>query len=117
MGKGLVRNLLRAGYDVSVAADRSAKTRNELVTLGAALRSDTAALINDTDVILTCLPNMQSVEQVFLGEGGLVTAAESGTLVVDCTSSDPVVTRSIAARLAKKGVGFVDAPLLGSLGS
>ena len=113
MGKGLVRNLLRAGYDVSVAADRSASTRNELVAFGAQLRSDMAALIADTDVVLTCLPTMQAVDEVFLGEGGIVAAAASGTLVIDSTSGDPAVTRSIAARLAGKGVAFVDAPLLG----
>ena len=113
MGKGLVRNLLRHGYDVSLAKDRSAATRSELVSLGAELRRDTESLVRNTDVILTCLPSMQAVEDVFMGKQGIVANSEPGTLVIDCTTGDPAVARSIASKLSERGVGFVDAPLLG----
>src|SRR3954463_14329789 len=65
------------------------------------------------DVVITCLPVSSDVESLLDGPDGLLAGLESGRLLIDCTSGDPATSRRIAARLADKGVGFLDAPVSG----
>ncbi len=67
------------------------------------------------EVLLTCLPTSAEVEQVLLGPDGAATAMAKGTLVIDSTSGDPATSRRIAARLAERGIAFVDAPVSGGV--
>ena len=64
-------------------------------------------------VVVTCLPTSKEVEALLDGDHGLVAGMTSGTTLVDCTSGDPATSRRIAARLADRGIGFVDAPVSG----
>lgn len=66
-------------------------------------------------IVVTCLPTSREVEQVLDGPDGLLAALEPGATLVDCTSGDPATSRRIAARLAGRGVGFVDAPVSGGV--
>lgn len=66
-------------------------------------------------VVITCLPTSREVEALLGGPDGLELGLESGTLVIDCTSGDPATSRRIAARLAGRGVAFVDAPVSGGV--
>ena len=65
------------------------------------------------EVVITCLPTSRDVEGLLDGPDGLEAGLASGTLFLDCTSGDAATTRRIAARLAKKGVTFADAPVSG----
>jgi 3-hydroxyisobutyrate dehydrogenase len=67
------------------------------------------------DVVVTCLPTSNEVEQILDGPNGLLAGLQRGALVVDCTSGDPEGSRRIAARLAEAGVGFIDAPVSGGV--
>jgi 3-hydroxyisobutyrate dehydrogenase len=67
------------------------------------------------EVLLTCLPTSAEVEQVLLGPDGAAAAMAKGTLVIDSTSGDPATSRRIAARLAERGIAFVDAPVSGGV--
>ena len=67
------------------------------------------------DVVVTCLPTSNEVEQVLDGPNGLLAGLQRGALVIDCTSGDPDGSRRIAARLAEAGVGFIDAPVSGGV--
>ena len=67
------------------------------------------------DVVVTCLPTSNEVEQVLEGPNGLLAGLQRGALVIDCTSGDPDGSRRIAARLAEAGVGFIDAPVSGGV--
>ena len=65
--------------------------------------------------VVTCLPTSREVESLLDGADGLLAGLERGALLIDCTSGDPATSRRIAARLAERGVGFVDAPVSGGV--
>ncbi len=65
------------------------------------------------DAIITCLPTSGEVAALLDGPDGLLAGMVPGSLLVDCTSGDPTTSRDIAARLAERGIGFVDAPVSG----
>jgi 3-hydroxyisobutyrate dehydrogenase len=67
------------------------------------------------DIVVTCLPTSNEVEQILDGPNGLLAGLQRGALVIDCTSGDPEGSRRIAARLAEAGVGFIDAPVSGGV--
>ncbi|MES2125062.1 MAG: NAD(P)-dependent oxidoreductase [Gemmatimonadota bacterium] len=70
-------------------------------------------LAEGVDAVVTCLPTSVEVAALLDGADGLLAGLASGALVVDCTSGDPATSRTTAARLAERGVAFVDAPLSG----
>ena len=74
-----------------------------------------AEAAKDADVIITCLPLSRDVESLLDGPTGLLGALKKGSTLVDCTSGDPATSRRIAARLAEKGVDYVDAPVSGGV--
>jgi 3-hydroxyisobutyrate dehydrogenase len=65
------------------------------------------------DLVLTCLPTSREVAGLLDGADGLLAGFRPGALLIDCTSGDPAGSRAIAARLAERGIGFVDAPVSG----
>lgn len=65
------------------------------------------------DAVVTCLPTSADVATLLDGDDGLLVAMAPGTILIDCTSGDPATSRRIAARLAERGIAFVDAPLSG----
>jgi len=65
------------------------------------------------DIIITCVSDTPDVEQVILGENGVIHGAKQGALVVDCSTISPQVTKEIAAKLAEQGVHMLDAPISG----
>ena len=79
------------------------------VTVAASLR-DLAA---SADIVITCLTTSQAVEECLDGADGLLAGLRPGSLLVDCTSGSPDISRRIAARLAPAGVGYADAPVSG----
>jgi 3-hydroxyisobutyrate dehydrogenase len=72
-----------------------------------------AEAVRDASVVITCLPSSVEVEAVLHGDNGMLEAMRKGTVLVDCTSGDPPTSRSIAAELGGRGVGFIDAPVSG----
>lgn len=80
---------------------------------GVRVAESPSALAVGADAIVTCLPTSAEVEALLDGPDGVLASLPSGALVVDCTSGDPESSRRIAARLAARGVGFVDAPVSG----
>ena len=66
-------------------------------------------------IVITCLPTSREVAALLDGPDGLLAAMTTGSILVDCTSGDPATSRQIAARLAEKGIGFLDAPVSGGV--
>ena len=112
MGGAMAANLARAGFPV-VAWNRTAGRSGEIEALGAAVAGSPAALAAAVDVILVCVSDTPDVEAVLFGPAGVAEGAPTGTLVIDCSTIDPAATRGFAARLAERGVAFVDAPVTG----
>ena len=112
MGQGMARNLLKHGHSVTVWNRTQAKAE-ALVAEGAAWADSPAAVAAASDIVFTCVSDTPDVEAVILGPGGVIEGAREGALVVDMSTISPAATRAIAARLAEKGVGMLDAPVSG----
>ena len=112
MGKPMARNLLSAGFPVTVHS-RSPGPIDELVAAGARRADGPAAVAAASDVTITMLPDTADVEQVLAGEGGVIEGASTGSLVIDMSSIDPGPTRALAAAFAVRDVAMLDAPVSG----
>jgi 2-hydroxy-3-oxopropionate reductase len=112
MGKPMARNLLKAGFTLTVAS-RSRRPVDELSNEGAIPRESPRSCADGQDAILTMLPDSPDSEQVILGENGVLEGAASGSLVIDMSSIAPAVSRKIGALCDAKGVDFLDAPVSG----
>jgi 2-hydroxy-3-oxopropionate reductase len=112
MGRPMARNLLAAGYPLTVFS-RSPGPVDELVGAGAARAGSSAEVARASDVVITMLPDTPDVELVLLGPGGVHEGTARGSLILDMSSIDPGPTRAIATRLAELGVAMLDAPVSG----
>ena len=112
MGKPMAKNLIKAGYSL-VVNDINKEAVAELVSAGAAEAASAKEVASQSDVVVTMLPNSPHVQTVVLGEGGVIEGAKEGLVVVDMSSISPIVSREVAAELAKKGVVMLDAPVSG----
>jgi len=111
MGKPMAKNLLKAGYDLTVS-DLNQSAVDEVVAAGAKTASNRE--IGETcDLILTMLPNSPHVKAVMLGAEGVSNYMHAGQVFIDMSSINPVASQEIAAELAKKGVEMLDAPVSG----
>ncbi|MDN7245464.1 2-hydroxy-3-oxopropionate reductase [Planococcus shenhongbingii] len=112
MGKPMAANLLSKGYEVTVN-DLNEAAVQSLVELGAN-RAESAKVIGEScEVVITMLPANKHVQQVVLGENGVLSGAEPGTVIIDMSSITPVVSKEIAALALEKGVEMMDAPVSG----
>ncbi len=112
MGKPMAHNLLRAGFQV-IVQNRHQEVTDELVAAGAtpgALPRDIAA---SCDVLITMLPDSPQVEEVLVGNDGVIEGARAGLVVIEMSTISPIVTRTLADRLTAHGIAMLDAPVSG----
>jgi 3-hydroxyisobutyrate dehydrogenase len=112
MGRGMARNLLKAGFELRVW-NRTASRMDELVAEGATAATSPADLAAQSDIIITCVSDTPDVEAVILGENGVIHGAKAGALVIDMSTISPQATQAIAAKLAERGIHMLDAPVSG----
>jgi 2-hydroxy-3-oxopropionate reductase len=112
MGKPMSKNLLKAGYQI-VVCDIVKAAVEELVSAGAQAAGTPKEVAEQTEIIVTMLPNSPHVRQVVLGDKGIIEGAKAGTVVIDMSSIAPLVSREVAAKLAEKGIVMLDAPVSG----
>lgn len=111
MGKPMAKNLLKAGYDLTVS-DLNAAAVEELTQAGA--KKATNAEIGKTcDVVLTMLPNSPQVKAVMLGEDGVANYMKPGSVYIDMSSISPLASKEVAEVLIKKDIEMLDAPVSG----
>ena len=112
MGKPMALNLLAKGYDVMVN-DLNKETVQTLIGAGAKTADSAKGIGENSDVIITMLPASHHVQQVVLGENGVLSGAKKGAVIIDMSSISPVVSKEIAAIAEKQGVEMLDAPVSG----
>jgi len=112
MGRGMARNLLKAGFDLSVW-NRTASRMDDLVSEGALAADSPADLASSSDVIITCVSDTSDVEAVILGDSGVIHGVQPGALVIDMSTISPKTTREIMEKLAEINVHMLDAPISG----
>jgi len=110
MGKPMAKNLIKAGFPVTVH-NRSRAKVDELVKDGASAAASPAELASATEIIITMLPNSPDVELVALGPKGLKSTARDGQLFIDMSTINPVVSQKIAHELAPSEVPMVAPPV------
>ena len=116
MGGPMAGHLARAGHRLRLLDARPGVAEALVQSLGGTARAcaTPAALAEGCDIVITMLPNGQVVQQVALGEQGLVHGLKPGALLLDTSSAEPWLTRQTAAALAERGVAMVDAPVSGA---
>ena len=113
MGAPMARNILRAGYPLTVYNRTRPKTE-PLAQLGAQVAESPRACAAASDVTVICVAYPEDVEAVVDGpEGALEGAEASGAVLADASTIGPAMTRRLAARCAERGVAFLDAPVTG----
>ena len=110
MGKPMAKNLLKAGYDLTVS--KSNKAADELVALGAK-KADNGQIGETCEVVLTMLPDSPQVKQVMLGPDGVGAHMRPGSVFIDMSSINPMASKEVAAALAERGIDMLDAPVSG----
>jgi 3-hydroxyisobutyrate dehydrogenase len=112
MGQPMCVNLLKAGY--SITAYNRTDSKLETVVKQGAKRADTPAQVaKESDIIITIVTDSEDVEQVILGQDGIIHAAKAGSVVIDMSTISPSVTQDIAKQLSKKDIDMLDAPVSG----
>ena len=111
MGKPMAKNMLKAGYDLTVS-DLNKANVEEVVAAGAKSASN-KEIGENCDVVMTMLPNSPHVKSVMLGENGVANYMKAGSVFIDMSSINPVASKEIAAALAEKGIEMLDAPVSG----
>ena len=112
MGGPMANNLLGAGHEL-VVNTRHRSNAEEQEGRGAQWAENPGGVAEQTDTIITMLPDSPQVSEVVGGEHGVLSTAREGTLVIDMSTISPVVTTELARAAAEKGVGMVDAPVSG----
>jgi len=112
MGRPMLANLLKAGYQ-AVAYDCNAAAVAAAVTAGAEAATSNAEVARKASILITMLPDGPQVEEAVLGAGGVLEGAAAGTLIIDMSSINPLISQKVAAACAAKGVDFIDAPVSG----
>ena len=115
MGKPMAKNLIKAGYELTVY-NRSRAAIDDVVAFGkgkahaAATASDVA---KGAELVMTMLPNSPHVKSVMLDDDKVADYMEKGSVFIDMSSINPIASREIADALAQKGIDMLDAPVSG----
>ncbi len=112
MGKPMAGHLIDAGYEL-VVHNRNRDAVDELVGKGATEAYSGKEVAEQSDIVITMLPDSPDVESVALGEGGIIEGAHEGLIFVDMSTIAPSVTTQVGEVLAEKGVQSLDAPVSG----
>lgn len=112
MGRSMCQHVLNAGYSVTVY-NRSADKAQPLMRAGAKLAYSPKEVAEQSDIIIAIVGYPKDVREVFLGENGALNGSLPGTILVDMTTSDPVLAKEIESRAGHCGVGVLDAPVSG----
>jgi 2-hydroxy-3-oxopropionate reductase len=112
MGRPMLKNLLKARHTV-VAYGRNAKKVDACVKDGAERGASNQDVGARSEFVITMLPDGPEVEEVVLGNGGVLAGAKPGTTIIDMSSINPLVSKKVGAACAEKSVDFLDAPVSG----
>ncbi|GKS81776.1 hypothetical protein LPAF129_14620 [Ligilactobacillus pabuli] len=112
MGKAIVKNLMKAGHELTVYNRTKAKT-DELVAAGATWADSPQAVAKVSQVVFSMVGFPADVRQIYFGETGLLAGSQPGTVLVDLTTSEPALAAEIAEQGQAQGLGILDAPVSG----
>jgi len=112
MGKSMVLNLMRGGYDIHVFTRTKTKAA-ELIDKGCSWQTSPAGVAAAADIIITMIGSPRDVEEVYLAEDGVLAKARKGAIVIDMTTSSPQLAEQIYRQAKNLGISALDAPVSG----
>lgn len=112
MGKPMSKNLLKAGYELTVF-DMNTAAVDEVVAAGAKKATSSKEVAENSDVIITMVPNSPQVKEVVMGKNGVLEGMKKGSIIVDMSSINPIASQEICAEVEKNGGYMIDAPVSG----
>jgi 3-hydroxyisobutyrate dehydrogenase len=112
MGMPMARNLLKAGFEVTVY-NRTASKAEALAREGARKVDSPGDVARECPIVITMVSDTPDVEEVILSKGGCIDGVKSGSIVIDMSTISPQATRNMAACLKEKGASMLDAPVSG----
>lgn len=112
MGAPCAKHLIKAGHTLHIWARRP-ETTQDLLSLGAVWCDSPSKLGAQVDILITNLTDTPDVQNVLLGENGVIHGGKNGLIVVDMSTISATASREIAAALKKNGIDFADAPVSG----
>ena len=111
MGHGMAKNIVDKGYALTVLGRSKREPVDDLIGRGAVEVKSAKEVAARSDVIFLCVTGSREVETILRGDGGLKQGLQAGSIVVDCSTSDPNSTLALAAEVAALGADYADAPL------
>ena len=111
MGHGMAKNIVEKGYPLAAMAHRNRAPLEDLIARGAKEARTPKEVAEASTIVFICVTGSREVEQVVRGPAGLKAGAKPGSVIVDCSTSDPTSTLALSEELKEAGITFIDAPL------
>ncbi len=112
MGNGMVANLLKNNYEVSVNSRRKISAK-PAIDLGAKWCESIKDLAKDKDIVITMVGSPEEVKQVYFAKDGLIESVKQGCVLIDMTTTDPLLSKKIYEQAKERGIYALDAPVSG----
>ena len=112
MGKSMVRNLMKAGFELHIYARNKEKV-GDVISEGANFHESIRDCVKDCEAVITIVGFPKDVEEVYFEEGNILDSAESGAYLIDMTTTSPMLAEKIYKEGTEKGYHVLDAPVTG----
>ena len=112
MGKSMVRNLIKAGFELHIYARTKSKVE-DVVNEGAIFHDSIAECVKECEAVITIVGFPVDVEEVYFDKGNILDSVQQGTYLIDMTTTSPMLDQKIAEEGKKKGLHVLDAPVTG----
>ncbi len=112
MGAGMAVNILKAGHELTVH-NRTREKEEAVAKEGALRAASPKEAASGAEIIVVCVSDTPDVEEIILGDNGVIHGASEGAIVVDMSTISPTATRCIAEKLGDNGIKMLDAPVSG----
>ncbi len=112
MGKSIASNLMKAGYSLNIYTRTKSKAA-ELTAKGAVWMNTAGQVAAASDVIISMVGYPKDVEEVYFGENGIVDHAQEGSVLIDMTTSSPLLAQKIYEQAKARNISALDAPVSG----
>lgn len=112
MGKSMVRNLMKAGFSVSIYTRTKGKVE-DVISEGAIWCDSVKDCVSGKDAIISIVGYPKDVEEVYFNQDGIIDSSKKGAYIIDMTTSDPLIAEKIYNTAKQKGIFALDAPVSG----
>jgi 3-hydroxyisobutyrate dehydrogenase/2-hydroxy-3-oxopropionate reductase len=112
MGKSMVHNLMKNGYEVSIFS-RTKEKAIDVINEGAIWCDDVKSCVKEKDIVITIVGYPKDVEQIYFGENGIINNAKQGCYIIDMTTTSPKLSVNIYNEASNKNINALDAPVSG----